>query len=252
MVRLKQRYLLLNILYPAAHVPSTPTSTSTITSGTATTTTHLPPTTTKQPSFLKFHSPTPQTLTPQLFLSHLRDQISLLFGDHGLGLSQSSLKIIYFSNATSTLILRVPRTGFRLVWAALSYVGGIPVGDGSHSGGGGRGRGRGQGQRGRGRRDDGIESGSGRERTRDREREIACVIRVVRVSGTIRKIEEELIRRGRREIVRAKMAGRDGDEDRAGGREGFEEGDMGFENDIEGMDVSEDEEEDDDDDDDSE
>ena len=32
----------------------------------------------------------------------------------------------------------------------------------------------------------------------------ACVMRVVRVSGTIRKAEEELIRRGREEILRAK------------------------------------------------
>lgn len=35
----------------------------------------------------------------------------------------------------------------------------------------------------------------------------ACVIRVVRVSGTIRKVEEELIRRARQDVVRAKLAG---------------------------------------------
>ena len=33
-----------------------------------------------------------------------------------------------------------------------------------------------------------------------------CVIRVVRVSGTIRKAEEELIRRARRDVVRAKLS----------------------------------------------
>jgi ribonuclease P/MRP protein subunit POP5 len=37
----------------------------------------------------------------------------------------------------------------------------------------------------------------------------SCVIRVVRVSGTIRKSEEEVIKRARREIVRAK--GMEGD-----------------------------------------
>ena len=34
------------------------------------------------------------------------------------------------------------------------------------------------------------------------------MIRVVRVSGTIRKSEEELLRRARREVVRAKTQGR--------------------------------------------
>jgi len=33
-----------------------------------------------------------------------------------------------------------------------------------------------------------------------------CVVRVVRVSGTIRKAEEELLRRARRDVVRAKLA----------------------------------------------
>lgn len=33
---------------------------------------------------------------------------------------------------------------------------------------------------------------------------VKCVVRVVRVSGTIRKSEEEVLRRARREIVRAK------------------------------------------------
>ncbi len=40
------------------------------------------------------------------------------------------------------------------------------------------------------------------------------MIRVVRVSGTIRKSEEELLRRARRELVRAKTEGRStGDEE---------------------------------------
>jgi len=34
-----------------------------------------------------------------------------------------------------------------------------------------------------------------------------CVIQVVRVSGTIRKSEEELLRRARRDVVRAKLDG---------------------------------------------
>ena len=38
----------------------------------------------------------------------------------------------------------------------------------------------------------------------------ACVMRVVRVSGTIRKAEEEAIRRARMDIVKAKREGREG------------------------------------------
>lgn len=34
-----------------------------------------------------------------------------------------------------------------------------------------------------------------------------CVVQVVRVSGTIRKSEEELLRRARRDVVRAKLEG---------------------------------------------
>jgi ribonuclease P/MRP protein subunit POP5 len=41
-------------------------------------------------------------------------------------------------------------------------------------------------------------AGTGRER--------GCVFRVIRVSGTMRKAEEEAIRRARREIVRVKEA----------------------------------------------
>ena len=53
-----------------------------------------------------------------------------------------------------------------------------------------------------------------------------CVIRVVRVSGTIRKAEEEAVRRARREIVRVKMEmleGREGGAASLGGAEGLRE-----------------------------
>ena len=38
----------------------------------------------------------------------------------------------------------------------------------------------------------------------------ACVIRVVRVSGTVRKAEEEAVRRARREIITVKMLEQEG------------------------------------------
>jgi ribonuclease P/MRP protein subunit POP5 len=147
---MKHRYLLFNILYPSP----TPESTSTSTQP-------------RVPSQLTIQSPTPAYITPQLLLSHIRSHIAVHFGDTGLGLTTSRLKIIYFSPTTSTVILRCPRAHVRIVWAALTYMVALP----------GRMRG---------------EQGPN------------CVLRVVRVSGTIRKSEEEIIRRARREIVRAK------------------------------------------------
>lgn len=149
MVRIKQRYLLVNILYPPTH------STSSINSLTT--------------NLISSHRPTPAHVTAGNFVAHLRNHIAHLFGDFGLGVCLSSLKVVYLSNATSTLILRVPRNHHRLVWAALSHVTELPA---QKRGGVG----------------------------------LPCVVRVVRVSGTIRKAEEELIRRAKRDVVRARMA----------------------------------------------
>ena len=48
---------------------------------------------------------------------------------------------------------------------------------------------------------------------RRQDKGMECVIRVVRASGTIRKIEEELIRRARGEVTRAKRAEGDAESD---------------------------------------
>lgn len=149
MVRIKQRYLLLNILYPEHERNVKTTSSST-------------------PIFQK---PTANHVNAGLFMTHLKSQINLLFGDYGLGVSLSSLKVVYFSSATSTAIIRVPRSHHRLVWAALSHVTELPP-----------------------------------PRKGPAVRAEPCVIRVVRVSGTIRKAEEELIRRAKRDVVRAKLS----------------------------------------------
>ena len=83
----------------------------------------------------------------------------------------SSLMIKYLSPATSTAIIRVSRAHYRLVWAALTYITRLP-------------------------RQVGTEQ--------------SCVVQVVRVSGTIRKSEEEAIRRARASIVKARRAGGEG------------------------------------------
>ena len=117
----------------------------------------------------------------------------------------------YLSAATATAIIRAPRDHYRLLWAALTFMGEVPS-------------------------DTRVVRG--------------VVCRVVRVSGTIRKCEEEAIRRARRSILRAKkeepnlLEGIVGGDDVMEGAAREEEpyGDV--------MDMDEQEEDDDDDDDD--
>lgn len=71
------------------------------------------------------------------------------------------------SNATSTFILKIKRAHYRLVWAALTSMSCVPV-----------------------------KTGQGKP----------CVFKVVRVSGTIRKAEEEAIRQARQLVLAAKAA----------------------------------------------
>ena len=131
---------------------------------------------TDTPSYLSLHAPTPSYLTPALLISHLRDSITAHFGDTALGLTSASLRVVYLSPATSTAIIRCPRAHVKLVWASLTYMTHLPG-------------------------------------ARRQEKGIDCVVRVVRVSGTIRKSEEELIRRASGEVVRAKRAQEEGEAD---------------------------------------
>ncbi|KAJ5611235.1 hypothetical protein N7510_007954 [Penicillium lagena] len=156
MVRLKNRYLLLDILYPD---PS------------------ARPNNTKSASpQLSIHSPTPDTLTPGLLAKMVREEVSALFGDWGVGklggANAGGINVKYLSPATSTAIIRCPRASFRLVWTALTYMSHVPD------------------------QYEQPDKRSGGKR--------ACVFRVLRVSGTMRKAEEEAIRRARREIVRVR------------------------------------------------
>lgn len=84
------------------------------------------------------------------------------------------MAVKYLSPATSTAIIRCPRASYRLVWMALSYITHVPEFAAPGSGPGKR-----------------------SPLTRP------CVFRVVKVSGTMRRVEEEAIRRARREISRA-------------------------------------------------
>ncbi|GLA09476.1 hypothetical protein AnigIFM60653_011805 [Aspergillus niger] len=166
MVRLKHRYILLDILYPD---PSTwPPATSR--------TNKNPQSKSKSQAQLQIHSPTSDALTPGLLAKMVREEVSLMFGDYGVGrlggAGAGGISVKYLSPATSTAIIRCPRASFRLVWTALTCMSQVP----------------------------GFSEGGLKRTTR------ACVFRVIRVSGTMRKAEEEAIRRARREIVRLREA----------------------------------------------
>jgi ribonuclease P/MRP protein subunit POP5 len=70
MVRIKERYLLVNIIYP----PDTTESPAV-----------------KVPDFVVQHQPTIEKVTPQALLKGIRAEVGLLFGDVGLGAFEGKL-----------------------------------------------------------------------------------------------------------------------------------------------------------------
>ncbi|KAI1081648.1 ribonuclease P/MRP protein subunit [Whalleya microplaca] len=134
MVRIKERYLLVKILYPN-DLGSRP----------------------DLPDVVVVNQPTAEQLTASHLLRGIRAEIATLFGDYGAGAVEGGgLTVKYFSQATSTFILRVSRSSYRFVWAALTFMNCVPIKNGK-----------------------------------------PCTFRVVHVSGTMRKAEEEAIRRAR-------------------------------------------------------
>jgi len=134
MVRIKERYLLVNILYPTELGSKRGV-----------------------PDLVLLNAPTTDQLTPGALIRALRAEVAINFGDYGSGaIEGGGLSIKYLSPATSTFILKINRPYYRLVWTALTMMNAIPVRDGK-----------------------------------------ACIFRVIHVSGTIRRAEEEAIRRAR-------------------------------------------------------
>jgi ribonuclease P/MRP protein subunit POP5 len=95
MVRVKHRYLLLNILLPEN---SAATSSSTSTA----------------PLPLTFHSLTLSHFQAVSLLHLIRESVAELFGNYSVG-TITGLKVMYFSLATSTAIIRCPRASYRLI-----------------------------------------------------------------------------------------------------------------------------------------
>lgn len=70
MVRIKERYLLVNIIYP-------PSGSKTAKAGV--------------PSHVVQHQPTTDSLTPQSLLKAIRTEVSSLFGEYGAGALEGNL-----------------------------------------------------------------------------------------------------------------------------------------------------------------
>jgi hypothetical protein len=75
MVRVKHRYLLINILYPQ--------------SGQAA---QLKVTANDLPDVVHFHQPTPSNFKPTMLLRLIHDSVTELFGDYGNGMISGSVK----------------------------------------------------------------------------------------------------------------------------------------------------------------
>lgn len=172
MVRIKHRYLLVNILYPEQETRKTKQTGSGAKDD--------------LPYTVQFRRPGPEQLSGKLLTRLIREGVADLFGDYGSGMITGSLvgkdlrlittcirnfrsrvvTVKYCSQATSTAIIRVARAHYRMVWAALSFMTCLPL----------------------------------------KSADLPCVIQVVRVSGTIRKAEEEAIRRARLQIRLAQQS----------------------------------------------
>ncbi|KAG7134050.1 Ribonuclease P/MRP protein subunit POP5 like [Verticillium longisporum] len=86
MVRIKERYLLVNILYPLDTTRRTDSNV---------------------PAFVSRHRPTPGDLLPRDLVKGILQQVTALFGDYGSGAFEgNNLVVKYFSKATSTFILK--------------------------------------------------------------------------------------------------------------------------------------------------
>lgn len=125
-------------------------------------------------NLLALHAPTSDVVDVQKLTRTIRNSISQHFGDHGASVAGGpGFKIVYWSNATSTLIVRCRRETVRLVWAALCLTRTIPGLSGTFK--------------------NSAPRFSKAAKVPDRE----VALRVVRNSGTIKKSLEEVVSRNK-------------------------------------------------------
>ncbi|SCU84605.1 LANO_0C01860g1_1 [Lachancea nothofagi CBS 11611] len=138
MVRLKSRYILFEVLYPEAD-----TLDGTL-KGRG-----------NKDILLQHHRVSPGQITTKTIIYELRRVLQFNFGDYGAGKVNSLLQVKYFSNRTSTGIIRCSREDYELVIIALMLMNKL----------------------------DEVEG---------------LIINPVKVSGTIKRIEQHAIRRNER------------------------------------------------------
>lgn len=111
MVRLKQRYILFEILYP----PSKLTTNSELFEVAAFSQS-------SQNALLTLHQSSPASINPKSITNTLRRSIQDHFGEFGAGTCGTQLSVKYFSNKTSIGIIRCGRSGAQTVVAALALI----------------------------------------------------------------------------------------------------------------------------------
>lgn len=112
MVRLKHRYILFDVLYPPVSDPRNGSQKEKFA------TFHKSP----KDCLLALHATSAAGINPRSISSLLRDVIEDHFGDFGGGTTGLLIIVKYFSNKTSTGIIRCSRTNFHQVVAALALV----------------------------------------------------------------------------------------------------------------------------------
>lgn len=99
MVRIKNRYITFQILYPEDSVSEYSNDAS-----------------------LAIHKSTPAFITPKMFSNLIKQEVKLNFGDLGLGRIANSLSVKYFSSKTSTGMIRIGRDELQLICFALMCI----------------------------------------------------------------------------------------------------------------------------------
>lgn len=112
MVRLKHRYILFDILYPPPSAPRTGLEREKF----------LNFSTSSKDCLLSLHETSPSTINLRSIASQLKKVIEDHFGDFGGGTVGLLIIVKYFSNKTSTGIIRCSRNNFHQVMAALALV----------------------------------------------------------------------------------------------------------------------------------
>lgn len=112
MVRLKHRYILFDILFPPSSDPRTGPQRQKFQNFQSS----------PKDTLLSLHETSPSAINARSIANLLRNVIQDHFGDFGGGTIGLLIIVKYFSNRTSTGIIRCSRTNFHQVMAALALV----------------------------------------------------------------------------------------------------------------------------------